>query len=471
MFMSNSARYPLPMEHERPMGLETEYTVVDVDRIKSGERQFLPNKATLQIYMLSEKPQKYSASEYLANGSRFYIDVNGHPEYATPECFNGTSVAAATKAGEILVRDFVADTSKKRSLPGLLLSKRTLNPKGETVGDHENYYTRSTRLRSLAEAITPHLLSRIIFTGPGMVLNAENDGQFALDQRVWSLGNTSFGSNELTRLRPFVINRNEPLGNDGDRLQVMSASTNMLTAPIGFRFDSTSLVVRMFEHNCLPKSLSIEKPANAMRHLAIQKFSDNFNFTNIITLDDGRKLSAAQIQLLYAEKAQQLADRGDLNPYDTSFAKLWHEMAHDACEGNIDKWASRIEWLSKLAILTSYESSRSNGKSAQEIDLSMHDIPLSGRSIIDIMRSRGKITEIITAQDIHAAYYEAPDDLRGRARGNAIKALATSNYNDDTTWCKWPVRWTTRPDEKALAALQGSPFCNETSLQKIGVRV
>ena len=97
---------------------------------------------------------------YLENGSRFYLDSGGHPEYSTPECWSPRQVACHDKAGERLLD--AARTQVVRARPGLELTIVKNNvaaacPEGATWGSHEAY-TSWIPVEQAAPQMIPHLV-------------------------------------------------------------------------------------------------------------------------------------------------------------------------------------------------------------------------------------------------------------------------------------------------------------------------
>lgn len=431
--MSDANTAVLPLWHPRVMGVETEYMVT-------------PSKLPLATEILHKNVRSglglISLGDFLENGSRFYVDTGSHPEYASPECLSGLSVAKAIRVGDVVVSNALLpviesnrDAIKRR--PGLF--KRSLAQEDVSVGIHENYYVRGIKEGTIAPTLVPHLVSRIIFTGSGLVDEA---GRYKLDQRSQVMTNTCFDVSSVNQ-RPFVLNRNEPLSNDGGRLQVLSGSANMLDAATQFKLDSTSLVIRMIEHGLLPPGMTIDRPGEIARYFAAQTFQDNFTFDRSIKFG-GKTMTAPAIQLYYASIAKAMADEGVLNEYDSMFAHLWYEMAVDAHDGKIDKWKDSIDWLAKLALIERQNASRQNTSKARlrQIDIAYHRIPLDGeRTVIDILQDKGEVQQIFSDEEIRASLRVAPDATRARQRGQFILSVdgLTPPYVSQSrqTWSTW----------------------------------
>ena len=445
----------MPLDRPRIMGQETEYSVIPD----------MTAAALLQEHLMKSLPDSVvDENQFLSNGARFYLDIGNHPEYATPECTTGLTVATAAAAGTLIVRKTIQNVVENvfEHQREATLYKRT-SFSGNTVasGDHENYFMRNgLPLEHVASMVTPHLVSRIIFSGVGQM---NRSGTYSLDQRTFHMGNEVIGGRSTTNYRPFVLKREEPHSKVGTRLQVISGSANMMTAPIRFRFDSTSLALRLIEHGLLPDWLELDQPANAMRAVASEDTSSDYDFRTLVTLKNGARLTAPQLQYEYVSRLKQLADAGDLNNYDAEFTDQWMEMTNDALDGKIEKWKTSIEWLAKLALIDRYSAERPAVTIAKKqlLDLQFHEV--GTKTITSILAKKGHITEVIDQTAIAAAEITAPDNCRGRVRGIRVKQVASGQATTDITkfnWASWPLKsGTDNPSCYALRELQGDPYC------------
>ena len=54
-----------------------------------------------------------SSNVFLTNGSRLYLDVGSHPEYATAECDGIAQLIAHDRAGEAILNDLVHEAQAR----------------------------------------------------------------------------------------------------------------------------------------------------------------------------------------------------------------------------------------------------------------------------------------------------------------------------------------------------------------------
>jgi proteasome accessory factor A len=149
----------------------------------------------------------------LENGSRLYLDVGSHPEYATAECDTLSDAVAQDKAGESILRELVEYAQGQLSDEGIrgdiYLFKNNTDSTGNSYGCHENYcIERIDDLTRLEQVFIPYLISRQIFTGAGKVVTNAKGTAYSMSQRAEHIWEAI--SSATTRSRPIINTRDEP---------------------------------------------------------------------------------------------------------------------------------------------------------------------------------------------------------------------------------------------------------------------
>lgn len=116
-----------------------------------------------------------SSNVFLRNGSRLYLDVGSHPEYATAECDSIPQLIVHDRAGERILEGLVTDAQRRLRDEGIsgdiYLFKNNTDSAGNSYGCHENYLIeRHGEFAKMADQLIPFLVSRQIITGAGKVL-------------------------------------------------------------------------------------------------------------------------------------------------------------------------------------------------------------------------------------------------------------------------------------------------------------
>jgi proteasome accessory factor A len=148
---------------KRIFGLRNEYSVV---LSASGPRQLSPH----EVLSPQEVRRRLfgpvvsgglSRSVPLRNGGQLYLDVVGHPEYATPDCGNALDLVVHDKAGERILEGLLEDAGQRLREEGIAgdisVLKSNAGPAGSSYGCQENYVVgRRAEFGRLADILIPH---------------------------------------------------------------------------------------------------------------------------------------------------------------------------------------------------------------------------------------------------------------------------------------------------------------------------
>src|SRR3984893_16839808 len=123
----------------RIFGLENEYGVTCTLR---GQRRLSPDEVARYLFRRVVSWGR-SSNVFLENGSRLYLDVGSHPEYATAECDDLEDLVAQDKAGEWILSGLVQGAQARLHEDGIkgevFLFKNNTDSAGNSYGCHENY--------------------------------------------------------------------------------------------------------------------------------------------------------------------------------------------------------------------------------------------------------------------------------------------------------------------------------------------
>ena len=96
----------------RIFGIETEFGVTCTFH---GQRRLSPDEVARYLFRRVVSWGR-SSNVFLRNGSRLYLDVGSHPEYATAECDDLAQLVTHDKAGERILEDLLVDAERDRRL-------------------------------------------------------------------------------------------------------------------------------------------------------------------------------------------------------------------------------------------------------------------------------------------------------------------------------------------------------------------
>ena len=365
------------------------------------------------------------ANVILTNGARLYVD-HAHPEYSTPECTNPRDVVLWDKAGEQVMLDA---TRLAASIPGtspILLYKNNTDNKGASYGAHENYLMRrSTPFGEIVRHLTPFFVSRQVVTGAGRVGIGQDgrDHGFQLSQRA-DYFEVEVGL-ETTLKRPIINTRDEPHADPEKyrRLHVIIGDANLSEISTYLKVGTTSLVLAMIEDKFISRELTVDQPVRSLRAV-----SHNPSLRHLLTLADGRTLTAVQLQMEYLELARKyvedrLGDGADAQTRDV--LDRW-ESVLTRLEADPMLCARELDWVAKLRLLNSYRER--DGLDWDDAKLHLVDLQYSDirpdKGLYHRLVRLGRIDRILTDDEVAEAKHLPPVDTRAYFRGRCLEKYA-----------------------------------------------
>jgi len=367
------------------------------------------------------------ANVILTNGARLYVD-HAHPEFSTPECTNPLDIVRWDKAGEQVMLDASIRASQVPGAPPILLYKNNTDNKGVSYGAHENYLMRrSTPFGDIVRHLTPFFVSRQVVTGAGRVgigQDGREDG-FQLSQRA-DFFEVEVGL-ETTLKRPIINTRDEPHADPEKyrRLHVIIGDANLAEISTYLKLGTTSLVLAMIEERFISTDFTVEGSVAALRAV-----SHDPTLQHLVTLTDGRKLSAVQLQLEYLDLARKFVeDRlgADADAQTLDVLSRW-ESVLGRLERDPMLCAEELDWVAKLKLLGQYRDRDGlewDDAKLHLIDLQYADIrPEKG--LYHRLVKAGRITRLLDDPTVEAAMHDPPDDTRAYFRGRCLEKYADS---------------------------------------------
>ncbi len=369
------------------------------------------------------------ANVILTNGARLYVD-HAHPEYSTPECTNPRDVVLWDKAGE-RVMELAAE--RALAVPGtgrLQLYKNNTDNKGASYGTHENYLMpRQTPFGDIVRHLTPFFVSRQVVTGAGRVgigQDGREDG-FQISQRA-DFFEVEVGL-ETTLKRPIINTRDEPHA-DPDlyrRLHVIIGDANLSEVSTYLKVGTTALVLAMIEDRWLTSNgidLSVDAPVASLRAV-----SHDPSLRHQLTLRDGRRLTAVQLQMEYLEQARKhVEDRlgADADPQTLDVLDRWESVLR-RLECDPASLSGELDWVAKLQLLEGYRDREGLDWSASKlhlVDLQYSDVRRD-KGLYNRLVARGSMTTLLTEEQVQQAVLEPPPDTRAYFRGRCLEKFPT----------------------------------------------
>ena len=365
----------------RIYGIETEYGITFSLR---GQRRLSPDEVSRFLFRKVVAWGR-SSNVFLENGSRLYLDVGSHPEYATAECDTLVDAVAQDKAGESILRELVEYAQGQLSDEGIrgdiYLFKNNTDSTGNSYGCHENYcIERIDDLTRLEQVFIPYLISRQIFTGAGKVVTNAKGTAYSMSQRAEHIWEAI--SSATTRSRPIINTRDEPHADPEKyrRLHVIVGDSNMSEFATYLKLGTAAVVLAMIEdRNTVLRDYNMASPINALRDISYDLWSKE-----PVKLTNGRDLTALEIQDDLCERAEQFLQGHPLPADQVHAVQLWREVIEQYRNDPMGL-ADRVDWIAKLQIIER-ERERSGVELSDPkialIDLLYHDTEFRARPLL-----------------------------------------------------------------------------------------
>ena len=417
----------------RIFGIETEFGVTC---IFEGHRRLSPDEVARYLFRRVVSWGR-SSNVFLANGSRLYLDVGSHPEYATGECDDIEQLIAHDKAGERILEDLARDAQSRLQDEGvsgeIFLFKNNTDSAGNSYGCHENFLiSRQGDFSKFSDVLIPFLVSRQLIAGAGKVLTTPRGATFCLSQRAEHMWEGV--SSATTRSRPIINTRDEPHA-DAERyrrLHVIVGDSNMSETTTMLKVGATDLVLRMIEAGVVLRDLTLENPIRAIREI-----SHDITGKKTVRLSNGRELSALDMQREFFERAFEFAHRREIVVGTVAkVLDLWERTLDAVEKDDLAAVASEIDWVNKLQLVERYSIKHDLALSSPriaQIDLAYHDIN-QNRGLYYLSQRRGLVKTVASEADIALAQIEPPQTTRAKLRGDFIKRAQETRRDFTVDW-------------------------------------
>ena len=437
----------------RIYGIETEFGVTCTFE---GTRRLTPDEVARYLFKRVVAWGR-SSNVFLTNGSRLYLDVGSHPEYATAECDDLTQLVIHDRAGERIVEDLIGDAQSRLAEEGITgeiyLFKNNTDSSGNSYGCHENYLIkRRADYLTQIEALLPFLISRQLISGAGKVLETPRGTIYSLSQRADHMWEGV--SSATTRSRPIINTRDEPHADSESyrRLHVIVGDSNMSEMTTMLKVASMEFVLRMLESGFLKRDFTLDNPIRAIRDV-----SHDITGRGIITLSSGQTLTALELQSEYLRLVKEFSNDHDLSAIEKQALELWERVLIAIETENYSLINKDIDWAIKKNLLENYMEKHDldlTSPRIAQLDLMYHDIAQS-RGLFYLLERKGMANRISTDEQVLDAKTIPPQTTRAKLRGDFILAAQAKNKDISVDWVHLKMN-----DQTQRTVLCKDPFLN-----------
>jgi proteasome accessory factor A len=440
--------------HRRIMGLETEFGITCTFH---GQRRLSPDEVARYLFRRVVSWGR-SSNVFLRNGSRLYLDVGSHPEYATAECDDLFTLIAHDKAGERILQDLVVDAEARLAEEGIggdiYLFKNNTDSAGNSYGCHENFLiARAGEFSRIADGLIPFLVTRQLIAGAGKVLQSPRGATYCLSQRadhIWE-----GVSSATTRSRPIINTRDEPHA-DAERyrrLHVIVGDSNVSQTTTFLKVGSAALVLEMIEAGVPLRDLTFDNPIRAIREI-----SHDITGRRPVRLAGGGDISALDAQLEYYNKAVDYVAMRGSDAVSEKVLDLWGRTLKGIESDDMSGVDTEIDWVIKKKLLDSYATRHgldlADPRIAQ-LDLTYHDVR-PGRGLHSLLVNRGMAATVVTEEAIRQATVIPPQTTRAKLRGEFVARAQDAGRDYTVDWVHLKLN-----DQAQRTVLLKDPFRSE----------
>lgn len=426
----------------RIFGLENEYGLI----FSPNGRVYLPMEKILGYIFEGLIPNSWPSNAFLSNGARFYQDTGCHPEYSTPECDRLRDLVIHDKAGERLLETCLPMAEKRLREEGLVgdiyIFKNNTDSMGNTYGCHENYLMRrDLDFWKITEQLIPFFVTRQVFTGAGKVLKVSGRTHFFLSQRAQHIHEKT--SSSTTSSRSIINTRDEPHADAEKyrRLHIIVGDSNMSELTTYLKVGTTAVVLSMIEEGFTVKGMELEDPVKAIRDI-----SRDPTLKKRVRLEDGRELTALEIQMTYYERAEAYLSALGTSADETTrdLIEYWGHVLQTLAT-NPMKLAQELDWVIKKNMMDAFTARKNCGWDDPRIalmDLQYHDVKRN-RGLYYLLERQDLVERLATEDEIQRAMTIPPQSTRAKVRGDFIKFAKEKNrsYTVDWTYLKLNGYW------------------------------
>ncbi len=421
------------MSYRRIFGLETEFGVT----CAAPDGKGLSADEVARHLFRKVVAWGRSSNVFLTNGSRLYLDVGSHPEYATAECDDVRQLITYDRGGERIVESLVADAQERLEEEGIEgrihVFKNNTDSAGNSYGCHENYLVRRKGdFARLTDALIPFFITRQVLTGAGKVMTVGAESRFCISQRsdhIWESV-----SSATTRSRPIINTRDEPHA-DAElyrRLHVIAGDTSMSETTTLLKVGATDLLLRMLEAGERVQDLALENPIRTIREI-----SHDSSGKAPVRLADGRTMTAIEIQQEYLDRVIRFVDTSGVRTVvDDQVLELWERGLDALQSGDLSKVERDLDWVIKLQLIDRYRAKYDlplNDPRIARLDLAYHDISRT-EGLFNLLAARGLVNRVTTDVEVFESMSVPPPTTRAKLRGDFVRAAQEAKRDYTVDW-------------------------------------
>jgi len=189
----------------------------------------------------------------------------------------------------------------------------------------------------------------------------------------------------------------------------------------------------------LPARMELDDPVKAIREIA-----RDTTLKKKIKLEDGREMTAVEIQRVYLERAMEYLWSLDEDPVAAAVARQWESILN-RLEDDPMQLCQELDWVMKKRLMLQYMEKKGCGWDDPRVtmmDLQYHDVKRN-RGLYYLLERQDVVERLATEEEIQRAMTVPPQSTRAKVRGDFIKFAKEKNrsYTVDWTYLKLNGYW------------------------------
>ncbi|MBX7168096.1 MAG: proteasome accessory factor PafA2 family protein [Pirellulales bacterium] len=342
---------------DRPMILGTE-TELAVNGAIRGNRvqpevlqQLLLEQARQTLVQLPANRDHGQSGLFLENGGRLYGEINGVLEFCSAECSTPEELVLIEQAHEQILRDLAAEVCRRQgSGSEITIVKNNvgpIDPDRITRGNHESF-TAWWPLNSLAEPLMAFLVTRLPYAGSGCLSGAKDGSGYELSQRARHLtkatGSDTTGNRAIFSTR--VRNSHDRSRAGWRRVHLIGKDSSRCPWNVYYSAANTAVLLWVINHGGqVGAGLVLENPVHALQTVSGDPF-----LKAELSLADGRRMTALEIQSRYLDAVTQFVHQRSCPAWITAALERWGGLLSELRDDPLSL-AGRLDAYTKLRIV------------------------------------------------------------------------------------------------------------------------
>ena len=223
------------------------------------------------------------------------------------------------------------------------------------------------------------------------------------------------------------------------RDSIIVGDSNMSEYATYLKVGTATLVLSMIEAGYSVSGMELEDPVKAIREI-----SRDPTLNKKVKLDDGRQMTAIEIQRVYVKRAKEFLSEQEHDPVLDDVWEKWVSVL-DRLEEDPMQLVHEVDWVMKKHLIQSYTDKKDCGWDDPRVfllDLQFHDVKRT-RGLYYLMENRGMAVRVVEEEAVQRAMSVPPQTTRAKVRGDFIRFARAKNrsYTVDWTYLKLNGYW------------------------------